>query len=172
MIRKAKTRNEKTTKRIEQILLILDAAYPDAQCTLTHGNSLELLIATILSAQCTDERVNLVTLELFRKYRTAADYVRIPQHTLEKDIQSTGFYRNKAKSIQGACSMIMETFGGSVPDTMEELVQLQALPEKLQTLFWASLVKQTVLSSTPTYFGYPGDWILQVSIHRKRSNAI
>jgi endonuclease-3 len=130
MTRKNKTGNEKTAKRVEHILLSLDAAYPNAQCTLTHGNSLELLIATILSAQCTDERVNLVTRELFRKYRTAADYVRIPQNTLEKDIQSTGFYRNKAKSIQGACSMILEKFGGSVPDTMEELLQLPGVARK------------------------------------------
>ena len=127
---KKRTRRQKTNKRVEQILLGLGDAYPNAQCTLSHKNPLELLVATILSAQCTDERVNLVTRELFRKYRTARDYAGVAQEVLEKDIQSTGFYRNKAKSIQGACSMIIEKFGGSVPDSMEELIQLPGVARK------------------------------------------
>lgn len=117
-------------ERIKQILHGLDSAYPDAKCALLYGSPLELLIATILSAQCTDERVNLVTRNLFVKYRMPADYARAPREVLETDIRSTGFYRNKAKSIQGACTMIQERFGGSVPDTMGELLQLPGVARK------------------------------------------
>jgi endonuclease III len=117
-------------ERLRQILLGLDNAYPDAQCALRHGNPLELLIATILSAQCTDERVNLVTKDLFQKYGTPEDYFRVPQAALEEEVRSTGFYHNKAKSIQGACKLIQEKFGGSVPDTMEELLQLPGVARK------------------------------------------
>lgn len=116
--------------RVKRILQSLDRAYPNAQCALEHGNPLELLVATILSAQCTDARVNLVTRELFGKYRTPADYVNVEREALEKDIRPTGFYRNKAKSIQGACRMILETFGGTIPDTMEELLQLPGVARK------------------------------------------
>jgi endonuclease III len=116
--------------RIRQILKSLDQAYPNAQCALIHENPLELLIATILSAQCTDARVNIVTRDLFRKYRAPRDYVRAPQETLEEDIRSTGFYHNKAKSIRGACAMIDERFGGAVPDSMENLLQLPGVARK------------------------------------------
>lgn len=118
------------SNRIQQILKGLDSAYPNAQCALKHSNPLELLIATILSAQCTDERVNIVTRDLFRKYRTARDYAEAHREELENDIRSTGFYHNKAKSIQGACRMIMEDFGGSVPDTMEQLLELPGVARK------------------------------------------
>jgi endonuclease III len=117
-------------ERLKQILLGLDNAYPNAQCALRHKNPLELLIATILSAQCTDERVNLVTKVLFQKYNLPEDYVRVPRETLEEDIRSTGFYRNKTKSIQGACKMIQDKFEGSVPDTTEELLQLPGVARK------------------------------------------
>lgn len=126
----AKKTKSLSKERIQKILQGLDSAYPDAQCALLHGNALELLIATILSAQCTDERVNIVTRDLFRKYRAPKDYISVPQEALENDIRSTGFYRNKAKSIRGACKMILEKFGGSVPDTMEELVQLPGVARK------------------------------------------
>jgi endonuclease III len=116
--------------RVKQILLGLESAFPNAQCALVHANPLELLIATILSAQCTDERVNLVTQNLFRKYRTPKDYTQVPQEALETDIRSTGFYHNKAKSIQGACKMIQEKFAGSVPETMEELLELPGVARK------------------------------------------
>jgi endonuclease-3 len=120
----------KKSIRVKHILQNLDSAYPNAQCALLHENSLELLIATILSAQCTDERVNLVTRNLFRKYRTPLDYVSIPREVLENDVRSTGFYHNKAKSIQGACEVILEKFGGEVPDTMEGLLQLPGVARK------------------------------------------
>src|SRR4028118_603352 len=98
-------------KRAGKIIGQLKRAYPDARCSLNYSTPLELLIATILSAQCTDERVNLVTADLFRKYRSAEDYVRPAPDELERDIHSTGFFRNKAKAIQGACRMIGEEYG-------------------------------------------------------------
>ncbi len=107
---------------MKRIIRVLRKTYPDAHCALNHTNPLELLIATILSAQCTDERVNIVTADLFRKYRNALDYVNVERAELERDIHSTGFYRNKAKSIQGACQIIAERYNGKVPDTMEELL--------------------------------------------------
>jgi endonuclease-3 len=116
--------------RMERILKCLDSTYPNAQCALRHSNPFELLIATILSAQCTDERVNLVTRELFLKYRTPQDYARAPKEILETDIRSTGFYHNKAKNIQGACQTILDKFSGVVPDTMEELLQLPGVARK------------------------------------------
>lgn len=120
----------KKSDRIRRILRGLDSTYANAQCALVHANPLELLIATILSAQCTDERVNLVTRDLFRKYRSPRDYADAPREALENDIRSTGFYHNKAKSIQGTCRMILEKFGNSVPDTMEELLQLPGVARK------------------------------------------
>ncbi|HKP73743.1 MAG TPA: hypothetical protein VJT82_12445, partial [Pyrinomonadaceae bacterium] len=102
-------------KRAGKIIAALKRAYPDARCSLNYETPLELLIATILSAQCTDERVNIVTAELFRKYAGAEDYVRAAPAELERDIHSTGFFRNKAKAIQGACRMIGERHGGRVP---------------------------------------------------------
>ena len=116
--------------RLKRILEGLDRAYPDAQCALLHSNPLELLIATILSAQCTDARVNIVTRDLFVKYRSPDSYVRVPQEELAADIRSTGFYRNKAKSIRGACEMILEQFEGSVPDSMEKLLKLPGVARK------------------------------------------
>lgn len=113
-----------------KILSILKKTYPDAHCELDFTNPLELLVATILSAQCTDARVNIVTKSLFKKYRTAEDYVRAKTVELEQDIRSTGFYKNKAKSIQGACRQIVEKFGGKVPKTLEELVTLPGVGRK------------------------------------------
>ncbi len=117
-------------KRVRQLIKLLRGEYPEARCSLDHTNPLELLVATILSAQCTDERVNAVTAELFRKYRTWEDYASAPASELERDIQSTGFFRNKAKSIQGACRLIGERHGGRVPDRMEELLELPGVARK------------------------------------------
>ena len=108
----------------------LRAAYPDATCALTHDSPLELLIATILSAQCTDTRVNLVTNDLFRKYRTASQFARMRLPTLERAIQSTGFFRNKAKNIKACCQQLAESYHGEVPQDMDALVQLPGVGRK------------------------------------------
>ena len=113
-----------------EIIKRLKKEYPDAHCALNHTNAFELLIATILSAQCTDERVNIVTANLFRKYRQPQDYLNVRQEELERDIHSTGFFRNKAKNIQAACEKIVEVFGGEVPQTMEELLTLNGVARK------------------------------------------
>src|SRR2546421_11276832 len=110
--------------RIKKIIAALRKTYPDAHCELNYSNPLELLIATILSAQCTDKRVNLVTADLFKKYRSAADYARAPEPDIQKAIQSTGFFRNKTKSIRTATEAILRRHGGQVPQTMEELIEL------------------------------------------------
>ena len=117
-------------QRTRQIISRLKKEYPDARCSLNHANPLELLIATILSAQCTDERVNMVTAELFRKYPRAVDYLSVLQEELEADIHSTGFFRNKAKAIQGACRMIAEEYGGEVPNDIEKLLRLPGVARK------------------------------------------
>jgi len=116
--------------RLRKITAGLKRAYPDAHCELDHTSPLELLIATILSAQCTDKRVNIVTADLFRKYRSAADYARASQAELEQDIKTTGFFRNKAKSIQSCCQALVEKHGGQVPRTMDELTQLGGVGRK------------------------------------------
>ncbi|MFL6285448.1 MAG: endonuclease III [Pyrinomonadaceae bacterium] len=117
-------------RRVRRIVATLKKEYRDARCSLDHTSPLELLIATILSAQCTDERVNIVTADLFRKYRTCEDYAAAPASELERDIHSTGFFRNKAKAIQGACRMIGERYGGRVPGSMEELLELPGVARK------------------------------------------
>jgi endonuclease-3 len=117
-------------KRAREIVKRLKKSYPDARCSLNHANPLELLVATILSAQCTDERVNLVTADLFRKYRRAEDYAAVAPEELERDVRSTGFFRNKAKAIQGACRVIVEKHKGRVPRTMEELLELPGVARK------------------------------------------
>jgi endonuclease III len=117
-------------KRVREVIRRLKRVYPDAKCSLNHTNAFELLIATILSAQCTDERVNIVTADLFRKYRQPEDYLKVPPRELEKDIQSTGFFRNKTKSIQGTSKVLTEEFGGQVPHTMDELLELPGVARK------------------------------------------
>jgi len=121
---------EELGKRTREIIRKLKRTYPGAKCSLNHSNPFELLIATILSAQCTDERVNIVTADLFRKYRKPEDYLGVPSRELEKDIQSTGFFRNKTKSIQGASKMLTEEYGGQVPHTMDELLELPGVARK------------------------------------------
>ena len=116
--------------RTRTIIRRLKRAYPGAKCSLNHTNPFELLVATILSAQCTDERVNIVTADLFRKYRKPEDYLNVSPRELEKDIQSTGFFRNKTKSIQGTSKMLTEQYGGQVPQTMEELLELPGVARK------------------------------------------
>ncbi len=117
-------------ERIGEIVRRLAAMYPEARCSLNFTTPLELLVATILSAQCTDERVNMVTPALFRLYPTAEDYASAPLEDLETAVRSTGFYRNKARSIQGAARQIVERFGGDVPRTMAELLTLPGVARK------------------------------------------
>jgi endonuclease III len=117
-------------EQIQAIIAELRRLYPDAKCSLNFSNPLELLIATQLSAQCTDERVNFVTLELFRKYRSAEDYATVSQAELEQDIRPTGFYRNKAKNIRAACQRLITNYGGEVPSTMADLLTLPGVARK------------------------------------------
>jgi endonuclease III len=117
-------------KQIQAIIAELRRLYPDAKCSLNFSNPLELLIATQLSAQCTDERVNIVTVDLFRKYRSAEDYAKVSQEELEQDIRPTGFYRNKAKNIRAACQRLITNYGGEVPHTMADLLTLPGVARK------------------------------------------
>jgi len=116
--------------RVRKIITGLQKAYPGAHCELNFSNPLELLIAVILSAQCTDKRVNLVTAELFKKYRTAADYANADRAELEQAVKTTGFFRNKAKNIQACCRKLVELHGGQLPRTMEELTHLDGVGRK------------------------------------------
>jgi endonuclease III len=116
--------------RVKELIRVWPRVYPGAHCELDFSNPLELLVATILSAQCTDKRVNMVTPALFKKYKTAKDYANAPQTELENAIRSTGFFRNKAKSIRAAAAAIVEKFGGKVPSTMENLRELPGVGRK------------------------------------------
>jgi endonuclease III len=130
MPRKPKETFEQRKRRASAVFRRLKIAYPDARCALEHKSPLELLVATILSAQCTDARVNMVTPLLFEKYRTAADYARSPRGVLEREIRSTGFFNSKARSIRAACAAIAAEHGGRVPDTMEALLPLPGVGRK------------------------------------------
>ncbi len=112
------------------MIRLLEREHPDAKIALHYSNPLELLVATMLSAQCTDERVNKVTESLFKKYRTAEDYARADLRELEQDIKPTGFYRNKAKNVKGACEILVERFNSQVPRTMEEMMTLPGVAGK------------------------------------------
>ncbi|MCC6823826.1 MAG: endonuclease III [Verrucomicrobia subdivision 3 bacterium] len=116
--------------RTRKIIAGLQAAYPDAHCELNFANPLQLLIATILSAQCTDKRVNLVTAELFGTYRSAKDFANAELAELEQAVKTTGFFRNKARNIQASCRTLVAQFGGEVPRTMEELIALDGVGRK------------------------------------------
>jgi len=115
---------------MEEILRRLDRMYPGATCALTHRSPWELLVATILSAQCTDKRVNMVTPELFAKYPTPADFAAVRPDVLAQDIRSTGFFNNKAKSIVGAARRVLSEFSGAVPKTMEEMLTIPGAARK------------------------------------------
>ena len=117
-------------QRVGKIIRLLKRAYPDAKCSLNHSNAFELLIATILSAQCTDARVNIVTQDLFRKYRKPEDYLKVPTSELQQDIRTTGFFRNKTTSIQGTAKVLTEEYGGVVPRTMGELLEFPGVARK------------------------------------------
>lgn len=117
-------------ERVRVILPILKKTYPDARCRLDYNSPLQLLVATILSAQCTDDRVNIVTRTLFKKYKSAKDFAQVSQEDLEKDIQSTGFFRNKAKSIRGMARALVDEHNSTVPQTMDELTALAGVGRK------------------------------------------
>lgn len=131
---KAKEGTAALEERATEVLQRLHSLYPDADCELEWENPLELLVATILSAQCTDERVNRVTETLFARYRTAADYARADPAELEQELRPTGFYRNKTKLVMGAARKIADDFGGEVPATMEELLTLPGVARKTANL--------------------------------------
>ena len=120
--------------RTERIIDLLEGEYPDARTALEFASPLELLVSTVLSAQCTDERVNKVTKELFKKYRSAGDYAEADLNELEKDIKPTGFFRNKAKSIKGFTGGLVERFNGEVPGSLDELVSLPGIGRKTANL--------------------------------------
>lgn len=127
---KIKTTQAANRERVQEILKRFRETYPRARCTLDFTNPLELLVATILAAQCTDERVNIVTKSLFKKYKTAQDYVDAPQAELEKAVQSCGFFRQKSKSIKKTCATLIERFNGQVPGDMDSLLQLNGVGRK------------------------------------------
>ncbi len=120
----------------------LDAAYPDVKCTLEYSNPLEMLLATQLSAQCTDQRVNIVTKDLFKRYKTCEDYANADIAELEDIIRSLGFYKNKAKNIIACCRRLLEVYGGEVPDTMEDLLTLSGTGRKTANLVLGDVFKK------------------------------
>lgn len=140
-------------KRIAQVLVRLRNAYPNAGCELKFSNPLELAVAAILSAQCTDKRVNLVTPVLFKKYRTATDWAKTPQEVLETEIRSTGFFRNKAKNIRALCAELVKNHDGKIPDNLDVLITLPGIGRKTANLLIA------------TAYGKPG---IIVDTHFKR----
>jgi len=128
--------------RARKIVARLERAYPDATCALNHSSALELVVATILSAQCTDARVNMVTPALFAKYRSAGDYAVADPQVLEREIQSTGFFRNKTKSIIGMAQALVEHHGGQVPDTMDALTELPGVGRKTANVILGTWFKK------------------------------
>jgi len=146
--------NPISPKRVTNILQGLDQLYPDVTCALTHRNPWELLVATILSAQSTDVRVNIVTPELFRKYPTLQDFARLDPQQLEPDIRSTGFFRNKSKSVVGAAKKILSEFGGNVPENIDDLLTLPGVARKTANV---------VLG---TWFGKAEGVVVDTHVHR------
>jgi len=145
-------------QRVTEIIKIFDELYPDAGCTLDYKDPLQLLISTQLAAQCTDERVNIVTKTLFKKYTSVYDFAEADVSELENDIKSTGFYRNKARNIINCCKMIIEKFDGKVPGNMEDLLKLPGVGRKTANLVLGDI------------FGIPG---IVVDTHANRlSNRI
>jgi endonuclease-3 len=141
---KTKTKNPQAERRarVRKIIARLEREYPDATCALHHASALELVVATILSAQCTDARVNMVTPVLFAKYRTSGDYAAADPRVLEREIQSTGFFRNKTKSIIGMAQALVERHGGEVPDTMEALTELPGVGRKTANVILGTWFKK------------------------------
>jgi endonuclease III len=139
---KTKRPQDERRARARKIVARLERAYPDATCALHHSSALELVVATILSAQCTDARVNMVTPTLFAKYRTAGDYAAADPQVLEREIQSTGFFRNKTKSIIGMAQALVAHHGGQVPDTMDALTALPGVGRKTANVILGTWFKK------------------------------
>lgn len=150
----AKGYNPTSPERVAEILKRLDHLYPDVTCALTHKDPWELLVATILSAQSTDVRVNMVTPELFKKYPTVQDFAKLEPQQLEADIRSTGFFRNKSKSVVGAARRVVSEYGGKVPETMEDLLTLPGVARKTANV---------VLG---TWFGIAEGLVVDTHVHR------
>jgi len=142
---KFKVDTKEAARRVGKILTILKKSYPGASVALRFSNPLELLIATILSAQCTDKRVNMITPGLFAKYKSAQDWAKAKLETIENDIRSAGFYHNKAVSIQGACRTVIDKFAGCVPETMEKLVTLPGVGRKTANCVLANAFGQPAI---------------------------
>lgn len=139
-------------ERVKKILSLLEKAYPDAALVLHYKNPLELLVATILAAQCTDERVNKVTETLFKKYKAARDYADAEQEVFEQEIRSTGFYKNKAKNIIACAKELVERFDGKIPETMEDLVALPGVGRKTASVLLGNVFgKQAVAVDTHVF---------------------
>jgi len=149
----AKETFEQRKTRTLEIIKILKKTYPTATTALDWTTPLELLVATILSAQCTDVRVNIVTKELFKKYRSAADFVAADISELEEYIRTAGFYHQKAKSIQAACKMIVENFGGEIPSTMAELITLPGVARKTANVVLGTAFKKNEGIAVDTHVG-------------------
>jgi endonuclease-3 len=141
----------KAEEKVKEIISRLEKRYPNARIALNFSTPLELLIATILSAQCTDARVNQVTQKLFKKYKTAEDYATANVKEFEKEIKSTGFYKNKAKNIIAAAKIIVEKFNGKVPDTMEELLLLPGVGRKTANIVLGNAYKKVVGIAVDTH---------------------
>ncbi|WKZ19769.1 MAG: endonuclease III [Candidatus Jettenia sp. CY-1] len=139
-------------ERVKKILSLLEKAYPDARIYLNYKNPLELLVATILSAQCTDDRVNMVTETLFKKYKTVQDYANVSHEAFEEEIRSINFHRNKAKNIIACCKELVERFNGQVPDTMEELLTLAGVGRKTANVLLGNVFgKQAIIVDTHVF---------------------
>ncbi|MDE2850238.1 MAG: endonuclease III [Acidobacteriota bacterium] len=142
-----------TESALREVLAELERLYPDADCELRHENALQLLIATILSAQSTDVRVNQVTEALFRRYRSAEDFAAADPAVFEQEIRSTGFFRNKTKSVLGAARKITDEFGGEVPDTMEDLITLPGVARKTANVVLGTWFRKPVGVVVDTHIG-------------------
>lgn len=145
--------NEAKAFRTRKIITVLRQTYPDAHCELNFSSPLELLIATILSAQCTDKRVNIVTADLFKKYRSAAEFANVDIAELEEAVKTTGFYRNKARSIKNCCQTLVSTHGGKVPQTMEELIELGGVGRKTANVVLGNAFNKSVGVVVDTHVG-------------------
>lgn len=138
-------------QRVEKIVELLEKEYPNAKTALNYSNPLEILVATMLSAQTTDERVNIVTQALFKKYRTPEDYAKVDIKELEQDIRSTGFYHNKARNLQNAAKMLVEKYHSQVPKTMEELLELPGVARKTANIVLYNAYGQTAGIAVDTH---------------------